>query len=627
MMATANSIGAYRLLHDGILALQKAEHQGIRMDMNYYEKAKDELIIKIEDFEHTFKETNFYKKWVFYSDGKGVNIHSPIQLSNYLFKNLKLKTDRFTASGKESSDEETLSQLNIPELNDLLYIRKLKKIKDTYIEGFIREAVKGVIHPFFNVHLVKTFRSCIAKGSLILVTKDFIKFPNGIPIETIKKDDYVYCFDDDLNPSIQKVLWAGKTGNKKVIRIHYSSKATHKKGFLDVTPEHLIRLSNGEYVQAKNLIGDFRTSKDSKHTPKISVLSCKRKNGFTGHLKNGNHSITKIEWLDKKVDVYDIEVEKYHNFIANELCVHNSSDSPNFQNIPKRDKEAKSIIRQGLYAREGNHLMAIDFSGVEIRVAACYHKDPTMINYINNSESDMHGDMAKQIFKINKFDRNIPEHRVLRNAAKNGFVFPEFYGDYYKNCANNLANNWGKLPKGKWKSGQGISMPNGTLSDHLIEKGINSFNEFTQHLEVIEKDFWSKRFPVYRDWKETWYKKYQRYGYVDSFTGFRFFGIMKKNDVINYPIQSAAFHCLLWSFIQITKQIEKYNLNSRLIGQIHDEAVLDVPPNEVNTIKDMSLQIMEKALPKEWDWIIVPITVEVELSKAGGSWNTMEKLE
>lgn len=463
MTSTANSIEAYRLFHEGILALQKAEHQGIRMDMNYYEKVKDELTVKIKDLEYSFKETNFYKKWVFYSDGKGVNIHSPIQLSNYLFKNLKLKTDRFTDSGKESSDEETLSQLNIPELNDLLHIRKLKKIKDTYIEGFIREAVNGVIHPFFNLHLVKTFRS--------------------------------------------------------------------------------------------------------------------------------------------------------------------SSDSPNFQNIPKRDKEAKSIIRQGLYAREGNHLMAIDFSGVEVRIAACYHKDPTMIKYITDPTSDMHGDMAKQIFKINKFDRSIPEYKVLRNAAKNGFVFPQFYGDYYKNCANNLANNWGKLPKGKWKPGQGIPMPNGTLSDHLIEKGINSFDKFTQHLEVIEKDFWGKRFPVYRDWKETWYKKYQRYGYVDSFTGFRFSGAMKKNDVINYPIQSAAFHCLLWSFIQITKQIEKYNLKSRLIGQIHDEAVLDVPPNEVNTVKDISLGIMEKELPKNWDWIIVPITVEIELSKAGGSWNTMEKLE
>ena len=63
MIAEANSIEAYRLLHDGVLALQKAEHQGIRMDMDYYEKVKEELTVKIKDLEYAFKETNFYKRF------------------------------------------------------------------------------------------------------------------------------------------------------------------------------------------------------------------------------------------------------------------------------------------------------------------------------------------------------------------------------------------------------------------------------------------------------------------------------------------------------------------------------------------------------------------------------------
>ncbi|KKL05637.1 hypothetical protein LCGC14_2604030, partial [marine sediment metagenome] len=130
-------------------------------------------------------------------------------------------------------------------------------------------------------------------------------------------------------------------------------------------------------------------------------------------------------------------------------------------------------------------LLEVDYSGLEVRIAACYHQDPNMLKYINNPASDMHGDMAKQIFKLPKLDKAITEHKVLRDAAKNGFVFPEFYGDYYKNCAESMACNWGELPQSRWKEGQGIKMPEGYLSDHLIAKGIKSYKQCELKLEFI----------------------------------------------------------------------------------------------------------------------------------------------
>jgi hypothetical protein len=48
---------------------------------------------------------------------------------------------------------------------------------------------------------------------------------------------------------------------------------------------------------------------------------------------------------------------------------------------------------------------------------------------------------------------------------------------------------------------------------------------------LFQKYFWEKRFKVYAKWKETWWCEYQQKGYVDSLTGFRFSGVMKKNDV------------------------------------------------------------------------------------------------
>lgn len=58
----------------------------------------------------------------------------------------------------------------------------------------------------------------------------------------------------------------------------------------------------------------------------------------------GNHSIVSIEWLDDDYEVYDLCIEGYHNFIANELCVHNSN-TPNLQNIPSHATDIRHMFR------------------------------------------------------------------------------------------------------------------------------------------------------------------------------------------------------------------------------------------------------------------------------------------
>jgi DNA polymerase I-like protein with 3'-5' exonuclease and polymerase domains len=451
---------AYQLFHEGVLAFARAEQQGIRVDLEYIESKKIHLTRKIERLEEQFKSTNFYKHWEHSTKGN-ININSNAQLSHFLYDIKKIKVERETDSGQGSTDDETLRQMDIPELESLLEMRKLRKVRDTYLDAFFREQVNGYIHPFFNLHLVRTYRS--------------------------------------------------------------------------------------------------------------------------------------------------------------------SSDSPNFQNIPKRDEEAMRIVRRALFPRPGHQLLEIDFSGLEVRIAACYHKDPTMLKYINNPASDMHADMAKQLFVIDKFDKSLPEHKVLRQAAKNGFVFPEFYGDYYKNCAINMACNWGKLRQGTWKPGEGIAMEGGTLSDHLISKGLPSLLKFTEHVRKIEADFWGKRFKEYSDWKDRWYKVYKKYGYVDLLTGFRCSGIMSKNDCINYPVQGAAFHVNLKSFTLLDKACYSENWDTKIIGQIHDSIILDVLPNELNHVAAVAHKITCEDVPSLWKWINVPLDVEMELCPVDASWTEKQK--
>jgi DNA polymerase I-like protein with 3'-5' exonuclease and polymerase domains len=291
-----------------------------------------------------------------------------------------------------------------------------------------------------------------------------------------------------------------------------------------------------------------------------------------------NHKVASIKKIGYD-DVYNINVEKTHNYAT-----------------------AAGVI-----------------------IKNCYHKDPTMMKYLQDPHSDMHGDMAAQIFCIDDFDKKKhPEHKYLRNATKNSFVFPQFYGDYYANNAQGFCNSWLHLPLGRWKPGTGPDMPGGIkLSDHMISKGIRSYQDFEDHMKKIEKDFWGRRFYVYQKWKDTWVEAYQKKGFFDMYTGFRCSGIMRKNEVINYPVQGAAFHCLLWSFIQLDK-ILVGNYRSRLIGQIHDAVILDVHPDELEEIAYIIKKVTCRDLPEAWKWIIVPLDVEADLCPVDGSWNMKE---
>lgn len=458
MLVNPKTLDAYKLLHEGTLAFARAEQAGIRVDLDYIARKKNLIQRKIQRNEEQFKETNFYKHWQHSSKGK-VNINSGSQLKHFLYNVKKIEPVKTTASGEGSTDEESLRQLNIPELNLLLEKTRYKKPWDV-LSGFEQEQVDGYIHAFFNLNLVRTYRS--------------------------------------------------------------------------------------------------------------------------------------------------------------------SSDSPNFQNIPKRDEEIMQLCRGALYPRPGHQLLEVDYSGLEVRIAACYHKDPTMLKYINDSGSDMHRDMAKQIFVLDEFNKE--KHNVLRQAAKNGFVFPQFYGDYYKNNASIIAQTWCKLPLTKWTRGQGIPLDTDafTVSDHLIAKGINHYKLFEDRLKEIEKDFWQVRFPDYADWKDRWWKVYQKYGYIDMLTGFRCSGVMGKNDCINYPVQGAAFHCLLWSFIETDKALKE--LDTRLIGQIHDSMILDVHPDELDKVVEIVRLITCHKLPNTWKWIIVPLDVEFEVCDVDKAWSEKVKL-
>jgi len=317
----------------------------------------------------------------------------------------------------------------------------------------------------------------------------------------------------------------------------------------------------------------------------------------------------------------------YPFFLLNSARTYrSSSEAINFQNIPIRDPAKARIVRRAFIPRPGRRLVENDYSGIEVRVAACLHKDPRMIEYIKDKTKDMHRDMAMKCYMLAQQEVS----KNVRYCGKNMFVFPQFYGDWYIDCARSL---WEAIEKMKLITVSGIS-----LRKHLKDKGITKLGRldprepprlgtFEYHIQQVEKWFWEEMFPAYAKWRKDWVQLYKKRGWLLTPTGFICQGYMGKNEILNYPIQGPAFHCLLWSLIELHRAIQKRKMKTLLVGQIHDSIVADVPDEELDEYVDLSQEIMVNRLMKTWDWIIVPIEIETEATPVDGSWVTKKAYE
>jgi len=288
-----------------------------------------------------------------------------------------------------------------------------------------------------------------------------------------------------------------------------------------------------------------------------------------------------------------------------------SSDSPNFQNFPVREKEAGKIVRRLFVPREGCWLVENDFKAIEVCISACYHKDPNFISYITTPGKDMHRDMAAELFLCEPNQVT----KEMRYASKNKFVFPQFYGDYYLSCTRAL-----------WRYAEGIQGPDGRpMIEWLKEKGIKERGDcehgkpprpgtFEWHVRQVEFRFWKEWFPVYDQWKQDWYEAYKKTLKFCLLTGFVISGYYQRNSVVNYPIQGTAFHCLLWTLIQVQKEIIRRKMRAKIVGQIHDSLIAEVPKEELLEYFALVKEIATERIREAFDWLIVPLQIEYEVA-------------
>lgn len=320
---------------------------------------------------------------------------------------------------------------------------------------------------------------------------------------------------------------------------------------------------------------------------------------------------TYLRGLKREVDksfihpVYDLHIP---------VSYRPSASHPNLYNFPKRDEDIAELIRRSIIPRKNHVLVELDYSGIEVRISCCYHKDNVLISYVKDPSKDMHRDTGGEIFMCKKEQVS----KEMRFVSKNSFVFAEFYGSVYQQCAPNI---WGEMERRKLALVDGTPVLKHLKAQGIKDRGDCSFDKepkrgtFEMHLKGVEDSFWKVRFKKYAKWKKRIWENYLDTGYIEYLNGFIVRGIYKRNELINLPIQGTAFHCLLWSEIQLTKWLIKHKMKTRIVNQIYDSLMLDVHKKELKDVVAKAKQIMEHDVREHWEWINVPLAVECEIGE------------
>jgi DNA polymerase I len=256
-----------------------------------------------------------------------------------------------------------------------------------------------------------------------------------------------------------------------------------------------------------------------------------------------------------------------------------SSNNPNLQNIPIRTEKGRQI-RSAFVPRSKEYLfMSADYSQIELRIAASFAKDQTMIEAFRNKR-DIHATTAAKVFKV-ALEKVTPDMR--RKAKEVNF------GILYGSTAFGLSQNLG------------ISR---TEAAEIIESYFTEFSAIKRYMDD------SINFAREKEYVETILGR-RRYLRDINSRNITTRGFAERN-AINAPIQGSAADIIKIAMILIHKWLEREKLKTKMTMQVHDELVFDLHKDEQDIVKPKVMELMKSAVILE-----VPMEVEVGI---GENW-------
>jgi uracil-DNA glycosylase family 4 len=146
------------LFMDGLRTFGEIEHEGINIDVAYYDREKAKLTTKIDRLENKLSTSQEAMKFESVTNKK-LKLKSNTDLKLLFEKIMKMQAVKITDKGQFSVDSVVLKSINSDFTQSLLQYRNLLKIRDTYLGQFYREVIDGKINPSFNLHIARSGRS------------------------------------------------------------------------------------------------------------------------------------------------------------------------------------------------------------------------------------------------------------------------------------------------------------------------------------------------------------------------------------------------------------------------------------------------------------------------------------
>ena len=262
-----------------------------------------------------------------------------------------------------------------------------------------------------------------------------------------------------------------------------------------------------------------------------------------------------------------------------------ASSDPNLQNIPIKSEDGKDI-RKAFIAEKENILVSADYNQIEMRILADLADVKELKKAFKNNE-DIHTLTASQVFNIDikKVDRN------TRRKAK-AINFGIIYGISQYGLAKQIM-----------------------VSNNEAEKFLNSY---------------FLKFPEIKEYMNATIKFCRKSGYVSNIFGRRTHlrGINDKNynvrnfqerAAINAPIQGSASELMRLAMIRLNKKFNDLkDIKSKMLLQIHDELIFEVPKIELKKINNLIQGEMTSVIKSDFHSFSIPLTVDINFGKNWG---------
>ena len=255
-----------------------------------------------------------------------------------------------------------------------------------------------------------------------------------------------------------------------------------------------------------------------------------------------------------------------------------SSSEPNLQNIPVRTREGKEI-RRAFLPREGWILLDADYSQIELRLMAHFSGDEAMLDAFRKGQ-DVHARTASEIFDVPQ-DEVTPELRSRAKAVNFGLI--------YGISAFGLSRN------------TGVSVRE---AESFISRYFSKYPGVKDYMERSAEDGEKNGYAVTLMGRRRYLPELQ-----STKAQIREFG---KRAAMNTPVQGTAADIIKLAMVRVDEALKKEGLQARLVLQVHDELILECPPEEAERASELLRRCMEEVIALK-----VPLLAEVH---TGANW-------